>query len=229
MSLQIDEFLPILARPHSALTAGGFRPTGADDESWIGRVFLFRADDDVPLSESGRPLIPLAQLHIPSLPARSDLLDGIEILTVFVSDPLPDPLAPMGPDWVVREYRPGDELVGKDVPVRTPLKPFPVRVEPGAADHPLWDGGGMPDAVQRRIVEHDLIDDYFADSSHRRGHKVGGWPSFCQAGEHPGDGFEFVFQIDSDEKVGLNVVDGGTLTFWKHRDDGRWALYYDFL
>ena len=41
-------------------------------------------------------------------------------------------------------------------------------------------------------------------------------------------GFEFVFQLSSDSKVGLNVVDNGSLMFWKHKDTGDWRLYYDF-
>lgn len=35
-------------------------------------------------------------------------------------------------------------------------------------------------------------------------------------------------QISSDAKINLNVVDSGSLMFWKHRDSGEWALYYDF-
>ncbi len=67
-----------------------------------------------------------------------------------------------------------------------------------------------------------------ATATHTYEHKIGGYPSFCQSGVDPGEGFEFVFQISSDSKINLNVVDSGSLMFWKHNETGEWALYYDF-
>lgn len=64
--------------------------------------------------------------------------------------------------------------------------------------------------------------------THTYEHKIGGYPSFCQPGVDPGDDFEFVFQISSDPKINLNVVDGGSLMFWKNNTTGTWAIYYDF-
>ena len=43
-----------------------------------------------------------------------------------------------------------------------------------------------------------------------------------------GEGFQFVFQISSDEKADFNVIDGGSLMFAKNPQSGAWSLYYDF-
>ena len=47
-----------LARPATRLTAGGFRPT--EQESWIGKVFLYRPDEAVPLDAAREEMLPLA-------------------------------------------------------------------------------------------------------------------------------------------------------------------------
>ena len=100
-----------------------------------------------------------------------------------------------------------------------------------AEDFPLWDGGGIPDEVEQAILDLERsgrIECYYDLINHCYEHKLGGYPSYCQSGIDVGDGFEFVMQIASDAKIGLNVVDGGKLMFWKHRDTGEWALYFDF-
>lgn len=233
----IDAIRRQLARPATTVAVGGFRPTGRDDESWLGRVFLNSPGETHPVDPTGNPLVALAQIHVPSLPYQSDVLVGLSVLTVFISIPLPEPLTPMGDDWVVREYEVAAELVRDEQTdgCRPPsaLKPFPLRFS-ASEDFPVWDGG-VPRALEEQILKLEsdgAIDGFGSIGPHIYGHKFGGWPSFHQSGgdiaDHLAD-YEFVFQIDSDSKACLNVVDGGTLTFWKHRVDGRWAMYYDFL
>ncbi len=36
------------------------------------------------------------------------------------------------------------------------------------------------------------------------------------------------YELSSDAKINLNVVDSGSLMFWKNVVTGEWALYYDF-
>ena len=72
------------------------------------------------------------------------------------------------------------------------------------------------------------IDGYFDIYEHEYGHKVGGYPSFCQSGVDAGDGFEFAFQVASDSKINLNVVDNGVLQFYRNSRSREWTIYYDF-
>lgn len=230
--MDINEIKRRLARPATRLTAGGFRPTGQEDESWIGKVFLYRPDEAVPLDGDGKEMLPLAQLYLPALPYRPAVLQDTRVLAVFISRTLPGPFEEMGSRWLVREYGPDDALEHRVRPVPgSHLKPFPLKAEPVEADFPLWDGGGVPRELEEevlRLEDAGEIESYYDLITHVYEHKVGGYPSFCQSGEEMGEGFKFAFQIMSDEKVGLNVVDRGSLMFWKHADTGQWALYYDF-
>ena len=89
----------------------------------------------------------------------------------------------------------------------------------------------MPEDIEAEILRLERtgeIQSYYDLITHAYEHKIGGYPSFCQSGVDPGDDFEFVFQISSDPKINLNVVDGGSLMFWKNNTTGTWAIYYDF-
>ena len=221
-----------LARPTLKLTAGGFRRLGTDEESWLGNVFLFSPDEGVPVNQAGQPLLPYAQFYLPALPFISPLLTGVRVMTVFISNPFPEPFEPMGDNWVIREYGPQDMLVRKVLPVEgTFLKAFALNAQVVPEDFPLWDGGGVPADVEQAILELQRageLQSYYDLVTHTYEHKIGGYPSFCQSGVDPGEGFEFVFQIWSDAKINLNVVDNGSLMFWKHVETGEWAFYYDF-
>lgn len=231
--MDIDRIKRQLARPATRFFAGGFRPAGTDEESWIGRVFLFADGEDVPLDASGAAMVPLLQLHLPTLPVVPAALQGIRVLTIFISAQLPEVLEPMGANWLVREYAADAPLQRRVLPPADGqgLAPFPLRAERVDEDYPLWDGGGVPWALAEEILtleDAGRITGYYDVTCHAYEHKLGGWPSFCQSGIDPGEGFEFMLQVSSDDKVGLNVVDNGSLMFWRHRDSGEWALYYDF-
>ncbi|WP_395600794.1 DUF1963 domain-containing protein [Pseudomonas sp. B19125] len=230
--MEIKDIRQRLARPALKLTAGGFRPAGTDEESWLGNVFLFKPDEVVPTNDAGVQLLPYAQFYLPNLPFYCPVLEGIRVLTVFVSAPFPEHFEPMGNNWLIREYGPEDLLVRKQLSVDGAfLKPFPLSAEVVPEDFPLWDGGGVPSDLEDEILKlerTDAIQSYYDLVTHTYEHKIGGYPSFCQSGVDPGEGFEFVFQISSDAKINLNVVDSGSLMFWKHAVTGEWALYYDF-
>lgn len=67
-----EEIKAALARPAVEFTAGGFRPTYAATESWLGRVYLGRADETLPLDAQGQPMWPLLQLVLAGLPTVPD-------------------------------------------------------------------------------------------------------------------------------------------------------------
>lgn len=230
--MDTSEIKQRLVRRAVKFSAGGFRPSGTDEESWLGNIFLFRPDEGVPTNQAGQQLLPYAQFYLPALPFTSPRLKGVRVLTVFISNPFPEHFEPMGNNWVIREYGPQDVLVRKALPVDDSfLKAFPLKAQAVPEDFPLWDGGGVPADVEQAILKLERageIQSYYDLITHTYEHKIGGYPSFCQAGVDPGEGFEFVFQISSDAKIGLNVIDSGSLMFWKHIETGEWALYYDF-
>ncbi|MCE6984398.1 hypothetical protein EI534_45020, partial [Pseudomonas frederiksbergensis] len=83
----------------------------------------------------------------------------------------------------------------------------PLRAEKLDEDYPLWDGAGVPDDLVEEILRLERagdIESYYEVTTHAYEHKIGGYPSFCQSGVDPGEGFEFVFQISSDAKINLN-------------------------
>ncbi|SEI17871.1 protein of unknown function [Pseudomonas asplenii] len=229
--MDIEEIKLRLVRPATKFVAGGFRPTHEHDESWLGKVFLFRPDEAIPLNAAGEQMLPYAQFHLPSLPYTCPALADVRVLTLFISREFPEPFEPMGGNWLIREYGDADVLVNKSLSVAdSPLKAFPLKAEL-MDDFPLWDGGGVPEALEDEILDLEragTIESYYDLITHVYEHKIGGYPSFCQSGVEPEEGFEFVFQISSDAKIHLNVVDNGSLMFWKNTATGEWQLYYDF-
>jgi len=230
--MKIEEIQSLLAKPAIAFETGGFRPTNENDESWIGRVFLFGPNEEIPKDKNGNDLLPLAQLYLSSLPFCVPCLQDIELITVFIAEDLPEEFAKMGDGWLIREYRTIKDLVRKDL--KSPdsyIKPFPLKPILIEKDYPLWDGGGVPSDIEDEILaleENGEIESYYDIVTHSYLHKIGGYPSFCQSGVDFGNDFEFAFQISSDEKAKLNIVDNGSLMFAKNSNSGQWAIYYDF-
>lgn len=56
-----------IRRKATQFTTGGFRPTNTREESWIGRVFICKAEEEPPLDSDGRLMIPLAQFYLPKI------------------------------------------------------------------------------------------------------------------------------------------------------------------
>ena len=230
--MDIEDIKRRLVKPATEFEAGGFRPTDTVEESWLGRVFLCRPDEDLPLGADGQPLLPIAQFYLPALPYVSPLLVNTRVLTLFMAEEFPECFDAMGDQWLIREYSYDDELVRKELSAPgSYLTPFALKATYLKQDYPQWDEGGIPEPLFEEICKLEaagVITDYFDYITHSYRHKIGGYPSFCQSGVDPGEGFEFIFQISSDDKINLNVVDNGSLMFWKHRVTGEWTIYYDF-
>ena len=203
-------------------------------KSWLGRVYLTRPGETLPLDAQGRPMWPLLQLVLAGLPWVPAALAGIQALTVFVSQQLPvdTRTAPNGQNWLLREYALGEPLLMNELTcASSPLRPFPLQAGPELTDYPVWDGGGISEELAKRIValaRAGVIDEDYEWLENHAGHKLGGWPSFCQPGIAFSPGFEFVLQIASDANARLNVVDGGTVFLAKNASTGAWEFYCDF-
>ena len=228
-----DEIRKALARPAVEFTAGGFRPRHTATESWLGRVYLSRADEQLPTDQQGRSMWPLLQLVLADLPVVPPTLAHTQVLTVFVSQTLPVDTkpAPNGQNWLLREYQVGEPLIINELAAPdSPLQPFPLQAGPPLTDYPVWDGGGADELVEdvMALQRAGVIRSYYDLVTNHHGHKLGGWPTFCQPGIDFSPGFEFVLQIASDAKAHLNVVDSGTIFLAKNAATGEWEFYCDF-
>ncbi|WP_437918726.1 DUF1963 domain-containing protein [Sphingobacterium sp. LRF_L2] len=231
----MDEIAKIkqrIVRKAVEFETGGFKPTNSTSESWIGKVYLYKTDEEIPKDKDGNLMIPLIQLCLDDIETIPKVLSETRVITVFISEELPMDLASNGNNWLIREYTKSDKLIIKDLnnPI-SGLKPFPLKPIKIEEDYPVWDGGGLTSEMEDEIIKLEksgVIEDYYDIVENQYGHKLGGYPSFCQPGVYFGDDFEFVFQVASDDKVGLNIVDSGTIFFAKNLKTGDWNFYCDF-
>lgn len=230
--MDISEIQSILGKPATKLTASSLNPIDQRNRSWLGKVFLYKENETIPKDSSGELMNPLAQVYIPDLPFVSPLLDGIEVLTIFVSKRLPYRFEDMGSHWLIREYESVSDLVRKDLSSpESVINPLPLKAEFIDRDYPLWNNGNVAPEITREILKlqkEGKIKSYHDVLKHCHSHKIGGYPSFCQSGVRFGDDFEFVFQISSDSEINFNVVDDGSLMFAKNSSTNQWVIYYDF-
>lgn len=220
-----------IVREITYFQTGGVRPRGAIDECWIGRVLAYAADEELPTDKNGAPMLPLAQFYLPALPYVPQVLDGVKLLAVFISQDLIGKFdEDMDGLWAIREYKNEGELVIKELAnPRSQIRPFPLQPKFAADDTPVWDGGGLEPNVVHEILElKRSVGLYYSDVTagleFYNCTKLGGYPSFCQSGVSFGEGYQFVFQISSDEKANFNVIDGGSLMFAKNPQNGAWSL-----
>jgi hypothetical protein len=228
-----EEIRARVARQASLLE---IKKTGSDDalnRCWLGRAFLFRPDELLPVNSSGEILFPLVQLYLPDLPHIPGCLEGCEVITAFIGHDFPEEFEPMGENWLVREYPRLADLVRKDIDLPDSfLKARPVRGKLLPEDWPAWDGGGLDDETSAAIMELENageIGDYDDLARHEYSHKVGGFPSFCQTGVSAGEGFEFAFQVSSDDRIRLQIIDSGSFQFYRNPESGEWKIYYDYF
>lgn len=221
-----------IVKKATELKTGGFRPTYSKSESWIGNVYLYKKNEEIPKDKKGDLMMPLFQLCLTNLPIIPKVLSETKVLTVFVSKDLPVTLTPNGENWLIREYKCIDDLlIKKLIHPNSFLKAFPLKPQIVNEDYPVWDGGGLSSELESKILDLEnsgLIKDYYDIAENQYGHKVGGYPSFCQSGIYFGDDFEFAFQIATDEKANLNIIDNGTIYLAKNSKSGEWKYYCDF-
>lgn len=221
-----------LAKKATTFITGGFKPTNSIFESWIGCVYLYAEDEEIPKDTNCNLMLPLMQLCFENLPFVPSALSDTKVITVFIAANLPVDLCENGNNWLIREYKNTDDLVVKDLTNELSyLKAFPLQPQIITEDYPVWDGGGIPEEIEDRIIELEdsgEIEDYYDIVENNYGHKIGGYPTFCQSGVSFGDDFEFLIQISSDEKANLNIVDSGTIFLAKKSKTNEWKYYCDF-
>ena len=228
--MEIDEIINKIQKPATRFLTGGFRPTNSIEESWIGKVSVFGKDEDIPFDEKGNKMLPLFQVFLLNLPFVPEILKDIKLITVFMSSKFPEVFEPMGKNWVLREYESLEDIEIREIDAFNPfIKPFPLKPELFENDFPIWDDKELN--LRKEILELEkkgVIEDYYDFADHAYEHKIGGYPSFCQSGILFSEDFEFVFQVSSDEKAKLNVIDNGSFMFARNRFANEWEIYYDF-
>lgn len=221
-----------LARKATEFTSGGFKPTNSITESWIGRVYLYLEDEEIPLDNDGELMLPLFQLCFDDLPFVPEILEKSKIITVFISKKFPMDLTANGNNWVLREYKSVDNIIVKDLKNDTSfIKPFPLSNRLIEEDYPVWEDPEIPDDISDKINQLEdsgIIDSYYDIIENNYSHKIGGYATYCQSGINFGEDFEFVFQIASDGKANLNIVDSGNIYLAKNRKTQEWVFYCDF-
>ena len=229
---KIENIKKQIVRTATEFITGGFKPTNSISESWIGKVYLFKENEEIPKDNNGNLMLPLFQLCLDDIENIPEILSDTKVLTVFISKELPVDLTPNGENWQIREYKKSDRLVVKELTNNAShIKAFPLKPEIVKEDYPIWDGGGLSVEMSEKILELEnsgIIEDYYDIAENHYGHKVGGYPSFCQPGTYFGDDFEFVFQIATDEKANLNIFDCGTIFLAKNHNTGEWIYSCDF-
>jgi hypothetical protein len=221
-----------LAKRASGFITGGFKPTNSNTESWIGRVYLYLENEEIPVDNNGDLMLPLFQLCLNELPFVPDILINTKIITVFISKNIPMDLTPNGNHWVLREYKNTNDIIFKDLKNESShIKPFPLSNKLIEEDYPVWENPEIPEDISDKILQLEdegIIDSYYDIIENNYGHKLGGYATYCQSGVYFGDDYEFVFQISSDEKANLNIVDNGNIYLAKNRKTEEWMYYIDF-
>lgn len=229
---RIDEIKRMLVKKATSFTTGGFKPTNSDTESWIGKVYLYKDGESIPMDNDGKRMLPLLQLYLEGLPFIPDALKGTKVVTVFISENMPMEISNNGDNWLIREYKEKDTLVNKNLLNPSSfLKPFPLKSNLIDEDYPVWDSGDIPLEICDELLKMENsgeISDYYDYMECSGGHKIGGYPEYIQSGVDFGDGYEFVLQIASDEKANLNIIDSGNIYLAKNSQTGDWKLYCDF-
>lgn len=59
-------------------------------------MYLYRENEDIPIDDNGKAMLPLLQICLEGLPYIPDALKGSKVLTIFVSENMPA-------DWHITE------------------------------------------------------------------------------------------------------------------------------
>lgn len=230
--MTIEEIKEKLKRKATIFYTGGFRPTNEKLESWIGKVNWQKRGEQQPLDEDGNKMIPLATIFLENLQYVPDALNGIKLITIFVSINVLDNLNShnLAPYFNIRLYNNIDNLEKCDYKSEQ-LRPFPLKPQLVENDYPRWED--LDDDMIKELIEKENNEgiDYYSDITEDTSyslHKIGGYPSVIQGRIDFMEGYEFVMQITSDDKAEFNIVDSGNFYFAYNSEKYDWEICCDF-
>ena len=227
--MTLEDIKKQLKRRAVIFETGGIRPTNAIGESWVGAVKWKNPEDELPKDKDGEEMLPLASVFTSSLEYVPEVISDVKLCNIFISKNYQYHLLDLDGYYHVQTY---DSLEGLE-PCEwlcEDLKSFPLKPELVEDDYPQWDGGMDPD-LEDAVIELENSEgiDYYEDihTEDYSMHKVGGYPAYVQSGDWDKE-YEFIFQISSDNKVGLNIVDGGSFYFFYSKTLNKWDMQCDF-
>jgi uncharacterized protein YwqG len=231
--MEKNDLIEKLARQATEFITGGFKPTNSMQESWIGRVYIYAENEEIPRDQKGELMFPLVQFCLKDLPFVPNSIKDIEIITLFVAKEFPYGEVLEKENWVLREYRSNDKVIFKDLyHIQSSIRGFPLMPKLAKKDFPAWDSNDISEDLCKEILkleEQNIISSYSGEIEQNYLTKIGGYPSYCQPGPDIEDNWEFIFQIASDEKANINIIDAGNLYFFKSKNTGEWEMHYDFF
>lgn len=227
--MQIKEIKEKLRRKAILFQTGGAPAENTMKQSWIGKVNLGYAEESYPLDVNGQPMLPLMQLCLIDLPFIPPVLQNTKVMTVFISSEFFDETEG---NFCIREYPSLEGLVKMDfVGSFEEIKAMPLFPTLIENDYPKWDSRDIPIDLEDIIVQMEkeegvaYYDDIYEEN--KEGHKIGGYPDYCQSSDGFEAGYEFVFQIASDVQAGLNIGDSGNIYFAKNPTNNQWRAAWD--
>ncbi|MHC5217519.1 DUF1963 domain-containing protein [Enterococcus sp. LJL128] len=231
--MNVEEIRIKLNKKAVVFKTGGFRPTHLLEEHWIGAVPYSLQQEQLPVDENGIKMIPLLQINLEALPYVPDSLKAVKLISVFISLNF----KPVGENLIsyfcIREYAYLNKLIFTDYKNEDSfIKPCPMSVHLVEEDSPMWDSADIPTDISDEILllEEQEEVDYEEDIAvHHYETKVGGYGSYIQGHLGFPEGFDFAFQISSDEKANLNIVSNGRLYFARNSNSGAWYVDCDFF
>ena len=228
--MTVNDVKEKLAKKAVEFQTGGIRPTKTLSESWIGCVCWKMPDEVLPVDKEGKEMQPIATFFLKELPYVPQHLQEIELITVFISEDICGHRDNTEGYFQIRTYKTleGLEYCEWNASI---MKAFPVVPKLVEKDYPMWDDADFPAELFEEILRLEEEEDieyyeHIAEESYYM-HKVGGYPAYIQAGDCL-NGYEFAFQISSDEKAQFNFVDSGRIYFFYNKDTQDWKLDYDF-
>lgn len=211
-------------RRASIAAAGGFRPPVDPITSWFGQCVGLPGEH---LPEwDGRPLAPVLQVRIDELPFIPEVLKDTKLLVIFCDlEDIPCDTA-HGEGWLIREYKSLEGLVPLvSAGAATGIRPFPAYWHEVEDDAPSWDDIAEMVNVDEIMRFDNALETFHEAFVTHEGTKFGGYPRSLQGEAGIAD---FVFQIDSEQKVGLDWIDGGVAYFHKATQTGEWKFSCQF-
>lgn len=222
----VEAFRRKFARRATVLDIGGFKPKSDPKASWFGDVNLCLPGETWPYSNE-KPMNALAQINLLDFDFIPPGLEGIELITVYISSNALPNNSIKGDGWLIRTYKHIGDLTTIDKPViESDLKILPMRSRIVTEDYPCWEDVPID-------VPEDIEEDYYELFTNIDGFKFGGWPSLIQSeiywapfNKHESIP-EYIFQIDSCEKANWSWGDAGVGYFGRGTAPGKqddWAI-----
>lgn len=226
--MDISTIKKALFKEATIFQTGGFQPTEAIRESWIGKVLWGKEPNNEANFE------PIATLFLKDLPYIPQQLVHYELLTVHMDFEVFDHMEKdnLAPFFKIQCFSSMDDLQKVNEQSKH-MKAFPLKPLFIQNDAPTWeDIENVSPAIEEEILRledeegieyfDDIVEEIYAK------HKFGGYPSFTQGGMAFGEDYPFVFQIASDEKAEFNIVDSGNFYFFYNKEQQDWIVYCDF-